>query len=310
MSKKLNIEFIREQFEKEGYILLTKEYINSEQKLEYICPEQHEWHISWDHWKQGTRCAECAGCKKLTIEFVREQFEKEGYTLLSKEYKNNKSKLKYICPKDHCWDITWSDWSYGYRCAECGGTKKLTIEYIRKQFEEEGYVLLTKEYINCDQKLEYVCPKLHERSITWAGWRRGNRCFRCRYNNMYGENHPRWNKNLTEEERDNRDEKRRYVQGYNEWKYLVKERDNFTCQVCGQSRGSIVSHHLYSYRSWPELRIELDNGVCLCEKCHKAFHYKYGYGNNTKEQFEEFKCVLWHTFCIYTGMFGGGYGYA
>jgi hypothetical protein len=36
MSKKLTIEFIREQFEKEGYTLLTKEYINNKQKLEYI----------------------------------------------------------------------------------------------------------------------------------------------------------------------------------------------------------------------------------------------------------------------------------
>ncbi len=29
------------------------------------------------------------------------------------------------------------------------------------------------------------------------------------------------------------------------------------------------------------------NGITLCEKCHDNFHLHYGYGDNTKEQFEE-----------------------
>ena len=33
MAKKLTIEFVRESFEKEGYTLLSKEYINAEQTL-------------------------------------------------------------------------------------------------------------------------------------------------------------------------------------------------------------------------------------------------------------------------------------
>jgi len=45
--------------------------------------------------------------KKLTIEFVRESFAKEGYTLLSKVYTNNSTKLDYICPKGHRHSIVW-----------------------------------------------------------------------------------------------------------------------------------------------------------------------------------------------------------
>lgn len=30
------------------------------------------------------------------------------------------------------------------------------------------------------------------------------------------------------------------------------------------------------------------DGVTLCEDCHKTFHKKYGYKNNTSQQFKEF----------------------
>ena len=296
MPKKLTIEFVREQFEKEGYTLLSDVYIDSKTPLEYICPKGDVGAIRWNNWQRGCRCARCSGNKKLTIEFVREQFEKEGYTLLTKEYINSKQRLEYICPDGHTWGITWSDWNSGYRCVECAGLKKLTIEYIRKQFEKENCKLLTKIYTNNKCQLDYVCPKDHYSKTTWHDWQTGYRCKTCNYEGRKGNGNANYNPRLTEEER----QKERLVEGYSEWCYVVKEKYNFTCQVCGDNKGgNLVSHHLYSYMSWPELRLVLENGVCLCERCHKAFHHKYGYGDNTKKQFEEFACILWHVYCIY-----------
>lgn len=100
-----------------------------------------------------------------------------------------------------------------------------------------------------------------------------------------GENHPQWNPNITDEDRV---DKRKYPE-YQDWRKAVYERDDYICQVCSNIRGNLNAHHLESYTSNKELRTTLSNGVTLCETCHKDFHHQYGYGDNTKEQFEEYK---------------------
>ena len=59
--------------------------------------------------------------------------------------------------------------------------------------------------------------------------------------------------------------------------------------------GNLVSHHLDSYHDNVEKRIDIDNGVCLCENCHKLFHSKFGYGKNNRQQFFDFL----NKYCIF-----------
>ena len=68
----------------------------------------------------------------------------------------------------------------------------------------------------------------------------------------------------------------------------VFRRDNKTCQCCGLKKRDINAHHLFSRNTHPELIYEESNLITLCKECHTEFHTKYGFGNNTPEQYEEF----------------------
>ena len=179
MGKKLTIEFVKENFEAEGYTLLNTKYINSKQKLDYICSEGHRYSITWSDWNSGNRCPYCAGLKKKTISFIKSEFEKDGYTLLTTEYINAFQKLEYTCPEGHKHVISWDRWNSGNRCPYCYGNKKLTISFIHAEFEKEGYELLTKKYTGNRQKLDYICPEGHKHSISWTNWQIGYRCYYC-----------------------------------------------------------------------------------------------------------------------------------
>ena len=59
------------------------------------------------------------------------------------------------------------------------GVKK-SYEEIKKYIEQQGYKLLSKEYINNSIKLKMKCCKGHECEISWGNFQQGKRCKYCR----------------------------------------------------------------------------------------------------------------------------------
>lgn len=103
----------------------------------------------------------------------------------------------------------------------------------------------------------------------------------------------RWNSDKTDEQR----ESERRLPEYRTWRNEVFKRDGFHCVKCG-SKGVVFgkrcksnglnAHHIFSYKTNPEVRYDVDNGITLCNKCHQQFHSEYGKTGNNQEQLLEF----------------------
>lgn len=61
-----------------------------------------------------------------------------------------------------------------------------------------------------------------------------------------------------------------------EWRESVFERDDYTCQDCGERGVKLNAHHIKRRATHPELATDVDNGVTLCIECHANRHEEAG----------------------------------
>lgn len=74
------------------------------------------------------------------------------------------------------------------------------------------------------------------------------------------------------------------VGGTHQWRQSVVSRDK-ECVVCSAT-DNLRAHHLQSYRDAKHLRLDVLNGITLCEIHHREFHKEFGYVGATRDDFE------------------------
>lgn len=82
----------------------------------------------------------------------------------------------------------------------------------------------------------------------------------------------------------------------NTWKQILLKQYNYKCfltNLKGTSNDPLICHHLFSWSDNKQLRYNITNGVVLKKSVHKELHDIYGYGYNTKAQFEQF-CKIYY----------------
>jgi len=339
--RKFTYEYVKSIIEKEGYQLLSKEYINANTKLHLCCSKGHVYFARWRNFQQGKRCPYCAGKIKYTYEDVKSVIEYNGYKLLSGSYES-RVKLKLQCSEGHNWSVRFDCFVAGTRCPYCAGNK-ITYEKVKQYVESQGYKLLS-DYVNSQKtKLKLLCPNGHVHFIRWNNFQQGQRCPICSV--LKEDKHPSWKGGVSKlniplydtyadklypvEETRKTEEgylevkcsncdkwftpkksnvvsriiainkhgghrfycsdsckqacpvygQVKYPKGFKEysrphqkeWADLVKSRDNYTCQICG-SKNNLTAHHIEPVICDPVQSLDIDNGITLCNKCHKKIH--------------------------------------
>jgi Zn ribbon nucleic-acid-binding protein len=194
---KWNENTIREFVAKSEYKLLAIKLPTNGNitRVTIQCQEGHDpYECRIANFINGTRCPECSGNKKYTIEKIKKLIESEdNYKLLSNEYKHNLSPLVVKC-KEHNLEFitTWANWQSGSRCKFCGFDKlssdrRHDFTFIKTEIEQGGaFELLSNDYKNNCTLLKVKCMSCGEEFLdTYANFRIHPNCKICTRRNRY-----------------------------------------------------------------------------------------------------------------------------
>lgn len=302
-----NTKLSQEEFEERmnkinPTIKILSKYTRRKDKIECCCLIcGHIWNPTADKLLTGRGCPICANKKKTQClpqsnETFVEKFNKTGNknVILLDEYTNSHTKIHCKCKKcKNEWYAIPPSLLKGHGCSKCGNEEmklkqRKSHEQFMEEFEQKGNkrIEIIDKYISTNFPIKVRCKecgKIWEANpikILYGG----QGCIDCYRKNNFGENNPRWNPNKTNEERII---KRQYEE-YDNFLKATLIRDDYTCQITGRKGHELVIHHLNGYNWDKENRTNIDNAITLSKEIHIEFHKKYGYGNNTKEQFIDF----------------------
>lgn len=235
-----------------------------------------------------------------------------GLNLWSISYGSHSIKIWFLCDNEETpyhndfdgYEMTPNDFINNHRCPYCSNLKvhpkdslaqyvidNFGLDFLNKiwNWDKNNKLGIDPWKIKPNSGIEvwWNCPDgKHEPFLRDCSHSKhcDFRCHKCYYDNIKGENHPKWNPDLTDEDR----QIGRKYPGYTRFRKDVMKRDCYTCQITGKRGGNLVVHHLNSYNWDKENRTNPDNGITLCEEIHRLFHSIYGYKNCTEEQFNDF----------------------
>jgi len=260
------LEKIRKEFDDRDLILISKKYINCDEKLEFICKTHNKigvQYVSYEkflHRNQG-----CKLCGKINIKgrpsnldfyYINFLFNIKDYMLLTDKYIDSKTKMPYICRKhsnniqyvkahqliynENCCEYCIKENNSGEKHWNWKGGETPLYEYLRHKLDQWKFDSLKNSDFKC-----VVTSK--------------------RATNKYKVHHLLSFHTILQKILD---------------KYNIprsKKLNEFINKELNIIEDDFLKEH------------DKLLGVCLHPEVHKLYHHLYSYLNNTPEQFDEFK---------------------
>jgi hypothetical protein len=240
---------------------------------------------------------------RISYSEIQSRVESTGRILLTteSEYINTSQKVKIKCGCAREIYQFVSDVLTHYHCRSCRSQNHIPFSEIQTKFTNSGCILLLieSEYRNTKQRVKYICNCKRESIISVDAFLRGHRCKRCaietqkkNQNGIFTPNYGRFgdeNPNWSPDRSTLYCGQRGPLDG--DWVKSILKRDEYICQACTK-HSNLKAHHIYNYADYPELRLEISNGITFCEFCHIYFHQLFGYGKNSQAQLDDFLRIM------------------
>lgn len=313
--------------------LISKEYINAKTDLEFRCCKcGRAFKRNFTNLKRNEHyfCPPCSQGTNLSIEDVKEFLKKNDLKqeceLLSTQYQNWHTPLKFKCNKcGKTFERRFSQVKQKiFLCYDCckksqNKEKRLSIENVKSFLKEndlnQDCELISNIYVNTQTPLLFkcnTCGGTFERTFATMKAKKAFKCFRCAHHIDPDYDATIYQSLLS------------YFRGKT---YLWKK--NFLashkqCDITGVAEGELDIHHLINFQTilnqasnntnipliykpnefekygydFNILVTEFLNlhkevpAVLLKKELHQNFHKIYGYKNNTPDQYYEFKKIF------------------
>lgn len=161
MPEKYSYNEVKKIFENKGYSLLEKEYFNNRTRMK-VEKDGYLGYITLDSFNSGKSFSICSKSNPYSIQNIQHylSINNTGARILTDEYKSNSSKLKLQCECGNVFYRNWSDLcatTYA-KCKECTikervSKRKANNQDIIKEFNQQGYQILSMDYKNIDSRI-------------------------------------------------------------------------------------------------------------------------------------------------------------
>lgn len=185
-----------------GGALLSCAYAGDNRKLRFRCAEGHEWSQAPGAVYAGRWCAKCgiARAAETRRAPARARFfrlvARRGGVVLSPEYVNSQTHLRFRCVEGHEWSAVPNAISMGQWCPACGWKNRMKHHAERKRrvfsrlraiVKKHGGKILPPGFIHSHAPLNFRCARGHTwnaraQSIDGGVW-----CPRCKEESLLAE---------------------------------------------------------------------------------------------------------------------------
>ena len=162
---------------------LSKEYINANSSLKWMCEKGHTWDASYSIIYRGGWCQQCAKNKsdEERLAEISEEANKNGFTFISKKYMGHATRYKFKCTNDHLFTKRIKEFIARPLCYICYREKgrKEELEQILLIVKKHNGLFLSSKYTNSSTKLKFQCSEGHVWITNPSNIKKGNWCRIC-----------------------------------------------------------------------------------------------------------------------------------